>query len=161
MNIIKLLAFTFISLGFNSLHAQATKIDIKSPQTQTNYLKGDTIIISAEVISDAALHDVNVVISSEKDSNMVYFNKNYHTHGSRQSIQLMYIVPVVEKTNLRLMISTYDHGNVQTAKKQVIVRCNYPNDKGNSKTPKKEKKAKVKKEKKPKKVKEKKAKKDK
>jgi hypothetical protein len=84
---------------------------------------------------------------------MVFFNKNYHTHGSRQTIQLMYILTLVDKTNLRLMISTYDHGNVQTAKKQMIVRCNYPNDKGKSDSNKPSKKGKAKKEKKPKKAK--------
>jgi hypothetical protein len=153
MNSLKITLIAIVTLGFQSLFAQATKIDIKSPQTQTNYLKGDTILISAEVSSTAALHDVNVLISSDKDSNMVYFNKNYHTHGSKQAIQLMYIVPFAEKTNLRLMISTYDHGNVQTAKKQMIVRCNYPNDKGNTNSTSKPKKSKSKKEKKPKKAK--------
>lgn len=147
MNSLKITLITIVSLSFQSLFAQATKIDIKSPQTQTNYQKGDTIFISAEVSSDAALHDVNVVISSENDSNMVYFNKNYHTHGSRQTIQLMYILPLADKTNLRLMISTYNHGNVQTAKKQMVVRCNYPNDKGKSDTNKPSKNGKSKKEK--------------
>ncbi len=137
-----------VSLGFQSLFAQATRIDIKSPQTQTNYQKGDTIFISAEVSSEAALHDVNVLITSENDSNMVFFNKNYHTHGSRQTIQLIYILTLVNKTNLRLMVSTYDHGNVQTAKKQMIVRCNYPNDKGKSDSNKPSKKGKAKKRKK-------------
>ena len=153
MNSLKITLIAIVSLGFQSLFAQTTRIDIKSPQTQTNYQKGDTIFISAEVSSDAALHDVNVVITSENDSNMVFFNKNYHTHGSRQTIQLMYILTLVDKTNLRLMISTYDHGNVQTAKKQMIVRCNYPNDKGKSDSNKPSKKGNVKKEKKPKKAK--------
>jgi hypothetical protein len=153
MNSLKITLIAIFSLGFQSLFAQATKIDIKSPQTQTNYQKGDTIFISAEVSSDAALHDVNVLISSENDSNMVYFNKNYHTHGSRQTIQLMYILPLAEKTNLRLMISTYNHGNVQTAQKQMVVRCNYPNDKGKTNSTPKPKKSKSKKEKKPKKAK--------
>jgi hypothetical protein len=150
MNILKITLIAIVSFGFQSLFAQATKIDIKSPQTQNKYQKGDTIFISAEVSSDAALHDVNVVISSENDSNMVFFNKNYHTHGSRQTIQLMYILTLVEKTNLRLMISTYNHGNVQTARKQLIVRCNYPNDKGKPDSIKPSKKGKSKKEKKPK-----------
>ncbi len=153
MNSLKITLIAIVSIGFQSLCAQATRIDIKSPQTQTNYQKGDTIFISAEVSSDAALHDVNVVITSENDSNMVFFNKNYHTHGSRQTIQLMYILTLVDKTNLRLMVSTYDHGNVQTAKKQMIVRCNYPNDKGKSDSNKPSKKGKVKKEKKSKKAK--------
>jgi len=153
MNSLKITLIAIFSLGFQSLFAQATKIDIKSPQTQTNYQKGDTIFISAEVSSDAALHDVNVLISSENDSNMVYFNKNYHTHGSRQTIQLMYILPLAEKANLRLMISTYNHGNVQTAQKQMVVRCNYPNDKGKTNSTPKPKKSKSKKEKKPKKAK--------
>jgi hypothetical protein len=153
MNSLKITLIAIVSFSFQSLFAQATKIDIKSPQTQTNYQKGDTIFISAEVSSDAALHDVNVLISSENDSNMVYFNKNYHTHGSRQTIQLMYILPLADKTNLRLMISTYNHGNVQTAKKQMVVRCNYPNDKVKTNSTPKPKKSKSKKEKKPKKAK--------
>jgi hypothetical protein len=130
-----ILAFTIC----NTIYAQSTKINISSPSTEKNYVKGDTIWIVGNVVSDGPLHDVNIYVTDLNDSANIYFNKNYHTHGSKQDFKQFYILGVTEKTILRVIIRTFDHSDNETARKQVVFKCNFPTEGKKAKASKKNK----------------------
>jgi hypothetical protein len=134
-----LLVFTMVQGSF--MFAQNIKINIDSPSTEKNYMVGDTIWIIGNVVSDGPLHDVNIYVTDLNDSTAVYFNKNFHTHGSKQEFKRFYILGVTEKTMLRVIVRTYNHDEQMTARKQLVFKCNFPIE--NTKSKKKSKTKKV------------------
>lgn len=135
-NIIKsitILSCFFISLSSN---AQTIKIDIASPIANQNFKKGDTVFLKGNVVSNGPLHDVFSEIYDNADSTMVYFTKNYHTHGSSQVINLIFIIPTNEATVFCYNVNTKDHGNNITSQKKVYFTANKPLEKGKQKVKK-------------------------
>ncbi|MDP2175150.1 MAG: hypothetical protein Q8K70_04490 [Bacteroidota bacterium] len=136
MKLFNCLSFIIALTVGNTINAQTTKITLSSPSTEKNYLKGDTIWIEGNVVSDGPLHDVNIYVTDLNDSTTVYFNKNYHTHGSKQDFKQFFILSLTDKTMLRVIIRTFDHDNNITSRKQQVFKCNFPkeNSKKNQKS---------------------------
>jgi hypothetical protein len=135
--------FIALTIGSTLNAQQSTKITLSSPSTEKNYVKGDTIWIVGSVVSESPLHDVNIYVTDLNDSTNIYFNKNYHTHGSKKDFKQFFILGVTEKTMLRVIVQTFNDDHTLTSSKQFVFKCNFPAEgKGKSK------KAKAKKEKK-------------
>lgn len=133
INFIKSFAIFGCFFAMQTSTAQTIKIDITSPIASQNFKKGDTVFLKGSVVSNGPLHDVFSEIYDNADSSMIYFTKNYHTHGASQTINLIFVIPTDEEKVFCFNINTKDHGNQITSQRKVIFMANKPAEKGKQK----------------------------
>jgi hypothetical protein len=97
-------------------------ISISSPTVKSTYKTRDTVWIKASVTSSEALHDVSIKVISLLDSSIV-FSKHVHSHSTNMNIKEFYINPVLDKSDMKLVISTTGHDGKEAAKSEVKFKC--------------------------------------
>lgn len=115
-----ILAASLLILAFKGQQTITIKID--SPSIKSIYKVRDTVRIKAAITATESLHDVSIKVIDTRDSVEVY-SKHIHSHSASMTINEFYINPVLEKANMRLIISTSGHGGAETARSQVDFKC--------------------------------------
>lgn len=97
-------------------------ISITSPGNKSVYFPKDTIWLKGSANSTGALHDVSLKVIHLKDSS-VLFSKTIHSHSTSLNFNEYFINPVLDKSDLKFIVSTKGHDGRTAASQEQVFKC--------------------------------------
>jgi hypothetical protein len=114
------IALLFVAASFT--FEDTITIRITSPGTKSVYQPKDTIWLKGSASSTGALHDVSLKVISLKDSS-VLFAKTIHSHSTSLNFNEYFINPVLDKSDLKFIVSTKGHDGRTAASQEQVFKC--------------------------------------